>query len=140
MKRRDLLGVLGGLAVFGPPSAGAQQRAMPVIGWLSGTSPAPAAPNLAAFNQGLRETGYVEGQNLTIEYRWAEAHYTRLPELAADLVARNVDLIAATGGDLSARAAKQASSNIPIVASLASDPVEAGLVASLSHPGGNLQA
>jgi putative ABC transport system substrate-binding protein len=138
VNRRDLLGVLGGIAVFGPPVAGAQQRVVPVIGWLSGTSPEPAAPNLAAFNQGLAETGYVAGQNLAIEYRWAETHYDRLPELAADLVARNVDIIAATGGDLSARAAKQASSKIPIVASLAADPVKAGLAASLAHPGGNL--
>ena len=97
MKRRELMLLLGGaMVVTGPLSA--QQRAMPVIGFLSGGSPGPAAPYVAAFQQGLSETGYVEGQNLAIEYRWAEGSYDRLPALAADLVGRKVDVIVATGG------------------------------------------
>ena len=137
MKRRDLMVTAAAFALR--PLAGcAQQKRMPVIGWLNGISPAAAVPNLAAFRRGLSETGFVEGQNLAIEFRWADSVYDRLPSLAVDLVARNVDLIAATGGDLSARAAKQATSAIPIVASLAADPVAVGLVESLSHPGSNL--
>jgi putative ABC transport system substrate-binding protein len=126
------------MAALRPLAGAAQQKAMPVIGWLSGTSPGPSAPNLAAFHKGLSEAGYVEGQNFAIEHRWAETHYDRLPGLAADLVARNIDVIAATGGDLSVRAAKNATSTIPIVASMAADPVAAGLVASLAHPGENI--
>ena len=113
MNRRELL-VLAG-AMTAPRVLRAQQKAMPVIGFLGGASPAPNAPFVAAFHQGLSETGYVEGQNLAIEYRWAEGRYDRLPALAADLVGRNVDLIATGGGTSSAFAAKSATSTIPIV-------------------------
>jgi putative ABC transport system substrate-binding protein len=110
---------------------------MPVIGLLGATSPGPLAPFLVAFRQGLSETGYVEGQNVTIEYRWAEYRYDRLPEMTADLVSRKVDLIVAAGGPVPASAAKSATSTIPIVF-VVDDPVAAGLVASLARPTGNL--
>jgi putative ABC transport system substrate-binding protein len=137
MRRRELLLLLGGMM----PAARAlraQQKAMPVIGFLGVASPGPYAPFVAAFRQGLSETGYVEGQNLAIEFRWAEGHYDRLPALAADLVGRKVDVIATSGGGSSARAAKSATSTIPIVFTTGGDPVESGLVASLARPGGNL--
>ncbi len=110
---------------------------MPVIGYLSGTSPALAAPTVAAFHQGLDETGYVEGQNCAIDYRWSEGNYDRLPALAADLVGRKVDVVVASGGTPAALAAKGATLTIPIVF-ITDDPVERGLVASLARPGGNL--
>jgi putative tryptophan/tyrosine transport system substrate-binding protein len=136
VKRRELMLLLGG-AMTAPHALRAQQKAMLVIGFLGSSSPDPYAPFVAAFHQGLSETGYVEGENATIEYRWAEGRYDRLPALAADLVGRKVDLIATSGGPPSARAAKNATSKIPIVF-VVGDPVEDGLVTSLARPGGNL--
>jgi putative tryptophan/tyrosine transport system substrate-binding protein len=136
VKRRDLL-ILSSAAIAWPLAAVAQQKAMPVVGCLGPFSPGEYEYLVAAFLQGLSETGYVEGQNLVIEYRWAEGSYDRLPALAAELVDRKVDLILALGGIPSALAAKNASSTIPILFSVA-DPVEVGLVATLARPGGNL--
>lgn len=138
MRRRNFITLLGGAAVAWPLAAHAQQPTTPVIGFLSARSPAEAASVLAAFRQGLGETGYFEGKNVAIEYRWAEGQYNRLPALAAELVSHQVTVITATGGEPSALAAKAATAAIPIIFTLGGDPVAAGLVASLNRPGGNL--
>jgi putative tryptophan/tyrosine transport system substrate-binding protein len=137
VKRREFIFLASGAAVAVSLTARAQQRAMPLIGLLDLAS-GPGAPWMAPFYQGLGEVGYIEGQNLAIEYRVAEGHYDRFPALAADLVGRKVDLILTGGGTNSALAAKNATSTIPIVFIGPTDPVAAGLVASLARPGGNL--
>ncbi|HEV2549356.1 MAG TPA: ABC transporter substrate-binding protein [Stellaceae bacterium] len=137
MRRRDFMIAVSAAASW-PFAARAQQTPMPVIGFLNSAWPAPWAPRVAAFKIGLGQVGYVEGQNVAIEYRWAEGNDDRLAELARDLAARGVAVIAATGGGRSARAAKRATANIPIVFTAGIDPVASGLVATLNRPGGNV--
>jgi putative ABC transport system substrate-binding protein len=138
MKRREFIALLGGAAATWPLAARAQQPPMRVVGFLTSLTAAASAPMAAAFLQGMNESGFIEGRNVAIEYRYAEGHYDWLPALAADLVARKVDVIFANGGSAPALAAKAATATIPIVFETGGDPVKAGLVASLNRPGGNL--
>ena len=137
MRRREFVSLLGGSAAW-PLVVRAQQPSMPVIGYLSGWSSSDAPEYLTYFRRGLAETGYTEGRNVAFEFRFAEGHFERIPELVADLVRRQVSVIAIPNTTASAVAAKAATQTIPIVFSLGSNPVEVGLVQSLNHPGGNV--
>jgi putative ABC transport system substrate-binding protein len=138
MKRREFLGILGGVAVAGPVSVTAQPAALPVVAFLNGGQPVNATTNAAAFRKGLSEAGLVEGRNVTIEFHWFEGKYGQVPIVLADLIRRNVAVIASPGFPPGALAAKAATTTIPIVFGVGDDPVKLGLVASVSRPGGNV--
>jgi putative ABC transport system substrate-binding protein len=138
MKRREFITFIGGAAVMWPLAARAQNAAVPVVGFMSARSSDDSAHLVEVFRRALEEGGFVEGQNVAIEFRWARGDYNLLPTLAADLVRRQVSVITAVGGELSAAAAKQATSSIPIVFGIGGDPISAGLIESFNHPGGNM--
>jgi len=137
MKRREFIALLGGAAAW-PLAAGAQQPRMPVVGWISSRAARESAYLVAAFRQGLNETGYIEPENVVVDFRWGDGYYDRLNALATELVRRQVTVIVATGGDPAAQAAKVATGTTPIVFVSGSDPVKVGLVASFNRPGGNI--
>jgi putative ABC transport system substrate-binding protein len=137
MRRRDFVTLIGGAAVW-PFTAQAQQSALPVVGWMSSSTDSTSVHLVAAFKRGLSEAGYVEGQTVSIEYRWAEGHYDRLPMIASELVRSQITALVAVGGTVVALAAKAATSTVPIIFVIGDDPVKAGLIGSLNRPGGNM--